>query len=197
VNTGTASESSALLGGGLRVSSEQVSAWGPRFASENDYAFETPSYALVNDGQQVGLPGIVTTSLIDAVSDAGRVVSDWDPEGLSAYARGPLPTDVPLAGLGDEFLSGYRDPRGLNRTVMQPETTTEAVGRYGGAAVNSLKNFAGDVTGVNNMNAAQASWRAGNYGTSLLQEATAFTEAGMTVLSPRRSEKRSAFRRMN
>lgn len=72
----------------------------------------------------------------------------------------------------------------MQRSLMDaPATAAETVGRYTGAAADSLKNFGMSITGARSMNEAQASWNAGNYGTSLLQGAQAFGEAGMTVFS--------------
>jgi LysM repeat protein len=77
------------------------------------------------------------------------------------------------------FMRGYR---GDYRSVMEgPAPTSETIGRYSGEVVDSFKNFGMSMSGARSMNAAQVSWNAGNYGTSLVQGATAFGEAGMTV----------------
>jgi hypothetical protein len=151
---------------------------GARFASENDYALQRPSYGLLDDGQRVTLPRIESTP------DTTRVVRDWDPDNVWDNARGPVPVNVPLAGAGDEFMRGWRDPRAMQRSVMDaPASAAETAGRYSGALADSFKNFGMGMIGANSMNAAQANWRGGNYGTSLLQRAAAFGEAGMTAFS--------------
>lgn len=78
-----------------------------------------------------------------------------------------------------DFMRGYS---GEYRSVMEgPAPTSETVGRYSGEVVDSFRNFGMGMIGENSMNAAQASWNAGNYGTSLLQGAQAFGDAGTTV----------------
>jgi hypothetical protein len=175
-NEEAATDSSIGLGSGVRITQTQIAAWGPRFSSENDYAFQRPGYGLLPEGQTIRL-----ASMIGETSPS-QTIRDWDPSNEWDSARGPLPTDVQIAGLGDEFLKGYRDPRAVNRSVMDaPATAGETMGRYTGTAVESLKNFVSTITGANSMNAAQANWRAGNYGTALLQAAQALGKAGTTV----------------
>jgi hypothetical protein len=169
-------DSSMGLGSGVRITHVEVAAWGPRFSSENDYALQPADYGFMPEGQTIRLASMM------GETSPQQTMRDWDPNNEWDNARGPLHANAAIAGLGDEFLKGYRDPSGVNRSVMDaPASAGETVGRYTGAAVDSLKNFAGTITGVNSMNAAQANWRGGNYGTALLQGAQAFGEAGTTV----------------
>ena len=176
MNSVVATDTSMGLGSGVRITQAQIAAWGPRLSSENDYAFQRSDYGLLPEGQTIRLASMM------GETSPQPTMRDWDPSNEWDTAPGPLPVDVPIAGLRGEFLKGYRDPRGMNRSVMDaPETAGETAGRYTGAAVDSLKSFAGTITGVNSMNAAQTSWRTGNYGTALLQGMQAFGEAGTTV----------------
>ena len=86
---------------------------------------------------------------------------------------------LPTSDWQGDFMRGYH---GEYRSVMEgPAPAAETFGHYSGEVVDSFKNFGMGMIGANSMTAAQASWNAGNYGTSLLQGAQAFGEAGMTV----------------
>nr|WP_314623084.1 LysM peptidoglycan-binding domain-containing protein [uncultured Noviherbaspirillum sp.] len=98
---------------------------------------------------------------------------------LQDGALGGTGLKQPISTWQDDFIRGYG---GEYRSVMEgPAPASETIGRYSGEVVDSFKNFGMGMIGASSMNAAQASWSAGNYGISLLQGAQAFGEAGMTV----------------
>lgn len=116
----------------------------------------------------------------DAVSYPVRA-SEIDMRSLADDLHSGTGQKLPESDWQSDFMRGYR---GEYRSVMEgPAPTAETIGRYSGEVVDSFRNFGLGATGAGSMNAAIASWKAGNYGTSALQTAQAFGEAGLTVLS--------------
>jgi YD repeat-containing protein len=108
----------------------------------------------------------------------GVLPSGWNMRDAHAANIAAAP---PLVSNPGTFNRGFS---GEYRSVLEGDALGwETAGRYAGAAVDSLKKFAYAASGARAMDAAIASWRAGNQGTAVLQGLTAFGDAGLTALT--------------